>query len=436
MMLIQRPLVILLPKLKDDMHKSCLIVFLAIYSFSFSQQIDFRKFTEELCSPQFHGRGYVNHGDSIASNYITGAFKNVGLVPLSNSNNSFFQSFSFPVNTFPGDMAVKIDSMQLIPGIHFLIDPASAGYSGELILKFVSIADLYNQRIDASKWPSSQALIARNLGFSGDTIPKVKQYLQKLANQIPIVEIVNSKLTWSVSSSKLNFPYLIIQDSVLGAIPEKITMNIEAEYRSDHHARNVIGYLPSARKNAKTIVFSAHYDHLGRMGREVYFPGANDNASGTAMLVYLANYFKRKPVKFNVVFIAFAGEEAGLLGSEFFVSNPLIQLQDIRFLINLDIMGSGEEGITAVNGTLFEKELLLLQNINKKQKALPVIEKRGPAANSDHYFFTEAGVPAFFIYTMGFNKNYHDIFDTYANLSFEAFEKIGKLLIAFTKKLN
>ena len=80
--------------------------------------------------------------------------------------------------------------------------------------------------------------------------------------------------------------------------------------------------------------------------------------------------------------------------------------------------------------------MVLRQSINKKQKALPVIKKRGPAANSDHYFFTEAGVPAFFIYTMGLNKNYHDIYDTYANLSFEAFEKIGKLLIAFTKKLN
>jgi hypothetical protein len=428
--------VILLLKLKEGMHKSCLIVFLAIYSFSFSQQIDFRKFTEELCSPQFHGRGYVNQGDSIASNYISAAFKDVGLVPLSNSNDSFFQSFSFPVNTFPGDMAVKIDSIQLIPGIHFLIDPASAGYSGDLELKFVSIADLYNQRIDASKWPSNRALITRSFGFGGDTIPKVKQYLQKLANQIPIVEIVNSKLTWSVSTSKLNFPYIQVQDSVIGTFPELLSVKIDADYRSAHHARNVIGYLPGSKKNAKTIVFSAHYDHLGRMGRETYFPGANDNASGTAMLIYLANYFKKKPSKFNLVFIAFAGEEAGLLGSEFFVSNPLIKLQDIRFLINLDIMGSGEDGITAVNGTLFEKEFLLLQSINKKQKALPVIKKRGPAANSDHYFFTEVGVPAFFIYTMGLNKNYHDIYDTYANLSFEAFEKIGKLLIAFTKKIN
>ena len=431
-----RRLVILLLKLKEGMHKSCLIVFLAIYSFSFSQQIDFRKFTEELCSPQFHGRGYVNQGDSIASNYISAAFKDVGLVPLSNSNDSFFQSFSFPVNTFPGDMAVKIDSTQLIPGIHFLIDPASAGYSGDLELKFVSIADLYNQRIDASKWPSNRALITRSFGFGGDTIPKVKQYLQKLANQIPIVEIVNSKLTWSVSTSKLNFPYIQVQDSVIGTFPELLSVKIDADYRSAHHARNVIGYLPGSKKNAKTIVFSAHYDHLGRMGRETYFPGANDNASGIAMLIYLANYLKKNPAKFNLVFIAFAGEEAGLLGSEFFVSNPLIKLQDIRFLINLDIMGSGEDGITAVNGTLFEKEFLLLQSINKKQKALPVIKKRGPAANSDHYFFTEVGVPAFFIYTMGLNKNYHDIYDTYANLSFEAFEKIGKLLIAFTKKLN
>jgi Zn-dependent M28 family amino/carboxypeptidase len=264
----------------------------------------------------------------------------------------------------------------------------------------------------------------------------VKQCLQKLANQIPIVEIVNSKLTWSVSTSKLNFPYIQVQDSVIGTFPELLSVKIDADYRSAHHARNVIGYLPGSKKNAKTIVFSAHYDHLGRMGRETYFPGANDNASGIAMLIYLANYLKKNPAKFNLVFIAFAGEEAGLLGSEFFVSNPLIKLQDIRFLINLDIMGSGEDGITAVNGTLFEKEFLLLQSINKKQKALPVIKKRGPAANSDHYFFTEVGVPAFFIYTMGLNKNYHDIYDTYANLSFEAFEKIGKLLIAFTKKLN
>jgi hypothetical protein len=423
-------------KLKEDMHKSVWIVLSTIYSFSFSQKIDYKKFTETLCSSEFHGRGYVNQGDSLAANYIAETFKHIGLVPLASSSDDYFQTFSFPVNTFPADISVQLDAKVLTPGIHFLVDPACGSFSGTLNLNFISISDLYNQRDISRNWPKNTALYVRNVGFGGDTISKVKQYLQKLANQIPIIEVVNSKLTWSVSQVKLNFPYLIIQDSVIGATPEKIKLNIEAEFKAIHTARNVIGYLPSARKNAKTIVFSAHYDHLGRMGREVYFPGANDNASGTAMLVFLANYFKKHPSKFNMVFMAFAGEEIGLLGSQYFVSQPLINLKDIRFLVNLDIMGSGEEGITAVNGTLFEKELFLLQKINKKQKALPVIKKRGPAANSDHFFFTEAGVPAFFIYTMGPNKNYHDVNDTYGNLSFKAFEKIGELLIAFTQKLN
>ena len=418
------------------MHKSIWIVLSTIYSFSFSQKIDYKKFTEVLCSSEFHGRGYVNQGDSLAANYIAQTFSQIGILPLANSSEDYFQSFSFPVNTFPRDLSVQLNSKVLTPGIHFLVDPASSSFSGTLNLNSISITDLYNQRNITSNFPKNTALLIRNLGFGGDTIAKVKQYLQKLANQIPIIEIVNTKLTWSVSQVKLNFPYLIIQDSVIGASPEKITINIDAEFKPLHSTRNVIGYIPSARKNAKTLVFSAHYDHLGRMGNDVYFPGGNDNASGSAMLVFLANYFKEHASKYNLVFIAFAGEEVGLLGSEYFVSHPLIKLKDIRFLINLDIMGSGEEGITAVNGTLFEKEFLLLQKINKKQKALPVIKKRGPAANSDHYFFTEAGVPSFFIYTMGPNKNYHDVNDTYENLSFKAFEKIGELLIAFTHKLN
>jgi len=177
---------------------------------------------------------------------------------------------------------------------------------------------------------------------------------------------------------------------------------------------------------------SAHYDHLGRMGSACYFPGANDNASGTAMLVELALRLKeKKKRKYNVLFVAFAGEEVGLLGSAFMVKHPPVPLKDIRFQLNLDIMGSGEEGITAVNATLFPKEFKQLVKLNKKSNAVSTVKPRGPAANSDHYFFTEAGVPAFFIYTMGPNKHYHDIFDTYDELSFKAFESLAFLFESF-----
>jgi len=75
----------------------------------------------------------------------------------------------------------------------------------------------------------------------------------------------------------------------------------------------------------------------------------------------------------------------------------------------------------------------MFEEINREQQLLKVVKSRGPAANSDHYWFTEKGVPAFFIYTMGPNKNYHDIFDTYENLSFSEYDDITKLLVSFFK---
>jgi Zn-dependent M28 family amino/carboxypeptidase len=170
------------------------------------------------------------------------------------------------------------------------------------------------------------------------------------------------------------------------------------------------------------------------MGQETYFPGANDNASGTAMLLELAHYFVEHPMKkVNVVFMSFAGEEAGLIGSHYYVEHPLFPLEKIKFLTNVDIMGSGEEGITVVNATKFPAEFSALQQINKNEEYLVKIGSRGPAANSDHYFFTEAGVPAFFIYTMGPNKHYHDVEDTYKELSFSEFGDLYRLLIDFAE---
>jgi hypothetical protein len=173
------------------------------------------------------------------------------------------------------------------------------------------------------------------------------------------------------------------------------------------------------------------------MGQATYFPGANDNASGNAMLLALAEKFKASPLKkYNILFIAFAGEEAGLLGSHYMVDHPVIPLKSIRFLLNLDIMGSGEEGITVVNSTLFPKEFDRLTALNEQSKFLTQIKKRGPAANSDHYFFTEAGVPALYIYTMGPNKNYHDVFDKYDALSFQAFGPLSDLLEQFFRGME
>jgi Zn-dependent M28 family amino/carboxypeptidase len=149
----------------------------------------------------------------------------------------------------------------------------------------------------------------------------------------------------------------------------------------------------------------------------------------------LAKYYAANPRPYSIGFILFAGEEIGLEGSKYFTEHPLAPLKNIRFLINSDLAGTGEEGITVVNATEFPKEFEWLKKINEENKLLAAVNARGKAANSDHYFFTEKGVPAFFFYTLGGIKAYHDIFDKAVTLPLNEQEDLFKLLIKFNEKL-
>ena len=199
-------------------------------------------------------------------------------------------------------------------------------------------------------------------------------------------------------------------------------------------SQNVIAMLPARHKTDSCIVLAAHYDHLGTQG-SIFFPGANDNASGIATLLNLASYFQQHPLEHtNLVFIAFSGEEAGLIGSKYFVDHPLVPLKHMKFLINMDLMGNGTEGMMAVGGAEFVEDFKLLQTLNQELKTLPSISSRGNAPNSDHYFFLKNGVKGFFLYTMGGPSDYHDIYDTPKNLLLSKHDEILKLLQTFIKK--
>lgn len=397
------------------------------------QKIDYRHFTKQLCAEEFHGRGYVNNGDSIAAQYLAESFKKIGLQPI---DGSYFQAYSFPVNTFPGKMLVMTEKDTLVPGKDFLISPNSSGIKGTVYLVQVSPTEFLKKNKNNFLISNNEALLIDYSGLPKDSITLVKNKINEVGDRLPIIEVTDEKLTWSVSQDVQQVFHLIIVKSALKTTPSFIQLDIDQSFISKHAANNVIGYCPAKKKTTKTILLSAHYDHLGRMGKDTYFPGANDNASGNAMLIHLAEQFVKTPAKYNLLFVAFSGEEIGLLGSKHMVANPIIPLRDIRFMLNLDILGSGEEGITVVNSTLFPKEFELLQSINTKNTLLKKIKPRGSAANSDHYYFTAAGVPAFFIYTMGPNKHYHDIEDHYENLSFEAFDSLNSLLLKFIKKIK
>jgi hypothetical protein len=356
-----------------------------------------RQVIKYLTSEKCFGRGYVKHGLSTAAKYITRELKTCGPKPL--FGKSWYQQFSHPVNTFPAKCEVTLNGKLLSPGKDYIVDPASCGVKGTFTLT----------RVDSV------------------------HYMQADGKAKISVSIKN-KLTFSVAKAPADYCGIEIDGTRWNEEPKQIKLAIDNQIIPDFKSRN-IGCFFNGRNNDSMVVFSAHYDHLGGMGSATYFPGANDNASGVSVLLNLIRYYSRHQPHYKTVFIFFAGEEAGLVGSKFFVESQAIDLQKIKFLINLDLLGTGGDGIMVVNGAILEKQFQTLNQINADLHLVKDIKKRGKAANSDHYWFTEAGVPAFFIYTMGGIKAYHDVYDVEKTLPLTAYINVFRLITEFAGKL-
>jgi len=428
----------------------CFLFLMSIQHCFGQNHFDFKKFTKKMCSSEFHGRGYVNHGDSIAADFIANQMM---LLDIDSLPKGYFQPFKLDVNTFPDSCSIHINNNILTPGVDYIINPISNGTCRDEICigakkfdsKHIEIMDmrkLFEEDWDPNWWRNydDETLYVIDNNVTEDSLSiYVHELAQSVSKYYDVIELVNNKFTWSVRSKPQEHLYVQIKKTVFDSLKTdalNLHIHLHNAHLTNYVSQNVVGHIQAKKKAKGSIMLTAHYDHLGRMGSSTYFPGANDNASGVAMLIELGAKLKQKPLKkYDVFIVAFSGEEAGLIGSKYMSENPLFDINDVRFLLNLDIMGSGEEGITAVNGSVFSKEFKRLQKLNKKLKAVPVVKARGKAANSDHYFFTEKGIPSFFIYTMGENKNYHDVYDTYENLTFSSFNSLSRLFNTFLRRL-
>lgn len=402
---------------------------------------------DTLASPGMHGRGYVNNGDKIAANYIRQQFQDFSLESF---GNDYFQPFSFSINTFPGEISfscsfqekTKSVSFKGIAGANFLVMPSSPSFSGSFpVIVFDSTYTASAKKFEKFRKKIAAGNVFVIVDDRGVTNKLKREYFKKVKDGYFGTHIIEpvAKLTWRMSQEVSKYVKIqVLADSFSFAEKGMVSINIENKFIPNHASQNVIGYVKGSEYPDSFIVFSAHYDHLGRMGKDVYFPGANDNASGCAMMLSLVNYYSRprnKP-RYSIAFIAFAGEEVGLLGSKFYTENPLFPLKNIKFLLNTDIMGTGDDGITVVNGSVYKKEFDALVDINSKGEYLKEIKIRGKAANSDHYYFSEKGVKAFFIYTMGGIKAYHDIYDKAETLPLNEFDDLYSLIIKFIDQLQ
>jgi hypothetical protein len=202
---------------------------------------------------------------------------------------------------------------------------------------------------------------------------------------------------------------------------------------------NVVGELaprPGSPSAGEYVVVGAHYDHLGHGGtsasrapgsREIH-PGADDNASGVALMLEVARAFTRLPRRPDrgVVFVAFGAEELGVLGSRWFVDHPPLPLDRDVAMINADMVGRLRDGVVVVDGTGTAKEWPDLEAGAARGLALHVVAGSEGFGASDHTNFTAARVPTAFFFT-GAHEDYHRPSDTADKINAEGEARIATM---------
>jgi hypothetical protein len=383
-----------------------------------------------------HGRGYVNKGDLVAANFIQEQFRQMNLQPF---GASYFQSFTLNINTFPKKVNLRIDKQTLVPGKDYIVNPISSKGKGSGKIVYLDTL-IFTQPGARQKFLQNnfkKNVVVYHARHQSKLLELPEDYLNKVHEAKALIELHPEKLTASLSNKQLSHPTFEMVGKNLSPVASKARFRLDASLISNYLSQNVIGYITGKTRPDSFIVVSAHYDHLGRMGSKTYFPGANDNASGISMLLELAHYYslpENQPA-YSMAFIAFGAEEAGLIGSMYYTQHPMFPLSQIRFMINLDLVGTGDEGITVVNSVALPHEFGLLTEINQHKGYLPKVNKRANAPNSDHYFFVSKGVKAVFIYTLGGIKAYHDVYDRPETLPLTKYKELFGLLTDFIQVL-
>ena len=270
----------------------------------------------------------------------------------------------------------------------------------------------------------------------------------------PVVSIPTSvanqllaKANTSVEKFKAQTAATPAQPQVINASLEA-TMGVQTEKLSDP---NVIGYLEGTDLKDEVIVVSGHWDHDGILPNGTFFPGADDNGSGTVGVVELARSFAQakkegKGPRRSILFIALAAEEKGLLGSQFYVENPIIPLSQTVACLNIDMIGRIDD--KHLNG---DHNYIHVIGVNKLSTDLkPIVEKANGDVKlkldydydhpeepmrlyyrSDHYNFAKNGIPSLFFFS-GLHPHYHTPEDTVDKIDFPIMVKRQKLIFNTT----
>ena len=415
------------------MKRTLFILMLALAALSVQAQdlAHYKKVVKELSSAKYQGRGYARGGANKAGKYLEKEYRKAGADEVT------CQPFTLDINTFAGKMNLSVDGRRLKAGTDFTVREFCPEVHGTFNLYHIDTLGYNSEKIfsDLSKPEYKDAFVVCDFWFTY----KHRADFQRLQSADGCTN-AGLILTWDeplkfykAYGEKVNpKPVIWLLSEQIPKTARTVKADIDNEFFKDYECFNVIAKVEGVRHDS-CYVFTAHYDHLGNLGRKVFYAGANDNASGTATLVTLAAHYSRNRPPYDMYFISFSGEDANLRGSEYYAQHPVVPLAQIKYLINVDMIGDNHPVQYCETSDEGQRGFELFERINTEKQYFKALNHGKLAANSDHYPFARRGVPCIFLE----NQNgdafpfYHTTQDNWKHAVFDSYAPVFKLITDF-----
>ena len=403
-----------------------------------------------LASDSLEGRRTGTPGEKLAYEYLSREFEKIGLIPKGSAGN-YLQTFE--VN----------EGKQILPKTHLSVN----GTSLEVEKDFFPFIFSSNGSVNAFASPSIKENNApwfydikelmddnaNNPHFDLEDAIKNKA-IECAAKGASALIVYNSgtkddELKFEAKSKipSLKIPVIFLSKNVATKYLNENTADLDLDIQvsigdKKRTGHNVIGYLDNGAAN--TIVIGAHYDHLGYgedhnslwTGKAEIHNGADDNASGTAVVIELAKLLKNSKLKNNnYLFICFSGEELGLFGSKYFTEHPTTPIENINYMINCDMVGRLNDSSPAITVGGFGTSPAWGKILPAKTKALFVKFDSSGIGPSDHTSFYLKNIPVLFFFT-GTHKDYHKPTDDIDKINFTGEFRIIQYISNIIKETN
>ncbi len=310
--------------------------------------------------------------------------------------------------------------------------------------KFIPFSDVRSKILTAKDKGAAGVLMVTPKGLEKeDKLMSLAVENNEMTSVIPVINIkrqladqIMKKTGWTMDS--LEQGMIAGKTSIGLEIPLSLSARVEVIHQTEKTA-NVVACLEGNDPLLKEeyLVVGAHYDHLGYGGQGsgsrmpdsvVIHNGADDNASGTAMIMALAGKLasEKGKLKRSIIFIAFSAEEIGLIGSKYFTSHPVVDLKKIKAMFNFDMVGrfDTEKNSISVSGTASSVEADSILHQLETGLSFKVVHSPDGYGPSDHASFFAADIPVFYVST-GVHTDYHTPFDDTEKLDFKGMKKVA-----------